>query len=47
MFLSEWRQFPPALCLVEKKLDDSLRINVVEIARVPGKLPNVFPSWSG
>jgi hypothetical protein len=23
MFLSEWREFPSALCLAEKKLDDN------------------------
>jgi len=35
MFLSEWREFSSALCLAEnKKLDDSSRLDVVEIARV-------------
>jgi len=35
MFLSEWREFPSAPCLAEgKKLDDSSRIDFVEIARV-------------
>jgi len=35
MFLSEWSKFPSAPCLAEKKnLDDSLRLDVVEIARV-------------
>jgi len=36
MFLSEWREFPPAPCLEEKKnkLDKSSRLDVVEIARV-------------
>jgi hypothetical protein len=33
MFLPEWREFPSAPCLAEKKLDIS-RLNVVEIARV-------------
>jgi len=48
MFLSEWREFPSAPCLAgKKKLDDSLRIDVVEIARVPDMLPSLFPSWSG
>ena len=47
MFLSKWRKFPPAPCLAEKKLDDSSRLDVVEIARVPGMLPSLFPSWSG
>jgi len=28
-------------------LDDSSRLDVVEIARVPDMLPSLFPSWSG
>jgi len=46
MFLSEWRVFPSAACLAEKKkkLDDSSRLDVVEIARVPDMLPSLFPS---
>ena len=49
MFLSECREFPSAPCLAErkKKLDDSSRLDVVEIARVPDMLPSLFPSWSG
>jgi len=48
MFLSEWREFPSAPCLVgKKKLDDSSCLDVVEIARVPDMLPRLFPSWSG
>ena len=35
------------LALQEKKLDDSSRLDVVEIARVPDMLPSLFPSWSG
>jgi len=35
------------LALQEKKLDDSARLDVVEIARVPGMIPSLFPSWSG
>ena len=31
----------------KKKLDDSSRLDVVEIARVPDMLPSLFPSWSG
>ena len=31
----------------KKTLDDSSRIDVVEIARVPDMLPSLFPSWSG
>ena len=36
MFLSEWREFLSVPCLArgEKKLDDSSRLDVVEIARV-------------
>jgi len=34
MFTSEWREFPLAHCLAEKKLDDNSRLDVVEIARV-------------
>jgi len=38
MFLSEWREFPSAICLARVGggggLDDSLRFDVVEIARV-------------
>jgi len=48
LFLSEWREFRPAPCLAGKnKLDDSSRLDVVEIARVPDMLPSLFPSWSG
>jgi len=47
MFLSEWREFPSAPCLVGgKKLDDSSRPDVVEIAHVPDMLPSFFPSWA-
>jgi len=34
MFQSEWREFPSAPCLAGKKLDDSSRLDVIEIARV-------------
>jgi len=48
MFLSELREFLSGLCLAEnKKLDDSSRLDVVEIARVADMLPSFFPSWSG
>jgi len=48
MFLSEWREFLSAPCLAgKKKLDDSSRLDVVEIARVPDILPKMFHSWSG
>jgi hypothetical protein len=48
MFLSEWREFPSAPCLArrKKKLVDSSRLDVVEIARVPDMLPSLFTSWS-
>jgi len=48
MFLSEWREFPSAPYLAGgKKLDDSSRLDVVEIARVPDMLQSLFPAWSG
>jgi len=47
MFLSEWREFFSAHCFAGKKIDDSSRLDVVEIARVPDILPSLFPSWSG
>jgi len=34
-------------CRGEKNLDDSSRLDVVEIARLPDMLPSLFPSWSG
>ena len=47
MFLSELREFPSAPCFAGKnKLDESSRLHVVEIARVPDMLPSLFPSWS-
>jgi len=48
MFLSEWREFLSTPCLAGKKeLDDSSRLDVVEIARIPDMLPSSFSSWSG
>jgi len=48
MFLSECREFPSAPCLAEKKkIDDTSRLDVVEIARAPDMLPSLFLSWSG
>jgi len=48
MFLSDWRESPSAPCLAGKKeLDDSSRLDVVEIASVPDMLPSLFPSWTG
>jgi len=34
MFLSELREFPSVPCLAGKKINDSWRLEVVEIARV-------------
>jgi hypothetical protein len=34
MFLSEWHKLPSAPCLAGKQLDESSRLDVVEIARV-------------
>jgi len=36
-----------ALPCKKKELDDSSRLDVVEIAGVPDMLPSLFPSWSG
>jgi len=51
MFLSEWREFLSAFCLAgkkkKKKLNDSSRLDFVEIAHVTDMLPSLFPSWSG
>ena len=47
MFLSEWRIFPSMPCLAGKNLDDSSRLDVVEIAGVIDMLLSSFPSWSG
>jgi len=32
MFLPEWREFSSASCLAEKKLNNSSRLDIVEIA---------------
>jgi len=44
MFPSEWRDFISAPCLAGKKknLDDSSRLDVVEIGRVPYMLSSLF-----
>jgi len=39
--------FLRCLALQKKKLGESSRLDVVEIARVPDMLPSFFPSWSG
>jgi len=45
MFLSEWREFPSAPCPGGGGgLDDSSRLDVVEITRVPDQLLSLFPS---
>ena len=40
-----WISFGALPCK-EKKLDDSSRLDVAEIARVPDMLSSLFPSWS-
>ena len=48
MFLSEWREILSAPCLAGgKKLDDSSRLDVLEIAQLPDMLPSLFLSRSG
>jgi len=48
MFLSEWHEFPSVPSFAGKeKLDDSSRLDVVEIARIPNPFPSLFPSCSG
>jgi len=47
MFLSQCVNILRRLALQEKKLNDSSRLDVVEIVRVPDILPSLFPSWSG
>jgi len=47
MFLSEWREFPSAPCLAKgggEELDDSSRLDAVEIARVLDMVPSLFLS---
>jgi len=39
--------FLQRLALQEKQLDDSSRLDVVEIVRVPDMHPSLFPSWQG
>jgi len=42
-----WISFGALPCRGKKKLHDSSRLDVVEIANVPDILPSLFPSWSG
>ena len=42
-----WISFGVLPCRKKKNLDGSSRLDVVEITRVPGMLPSLFPSWSG
>jgi len=42
-----WISFGALPCRGGGKLDDSSRLDVVEIARVPNMLRSLFPSWSG
>ena len=41
-----WISFGALPCK-KKKIDESSRLDVVEIARVPDMLPSLFPYWSG
>ena len=41
-----WISFGALPCK-KKKFDDSSRLHVVEIARVPDMFPNLFLPWSG
>ena len=42
-----WISLGALPCRKKKELDDSSRLDVVEIARVPDMFPSLFPSWSG
>ena len=41
-----WISFGDLPYRKKKKLDDSSRLDVFEIARVPDMFPGLFPSWS-
>ena len=47
MFCQNGVNFLRRLAVQEKEIDDSSRLDFVEIARVPDMLPRLFPSWSG
>jgi len=47
MFLSEGHGFLSVPCLAGGHLEDSLRLDVVEIAGVADVLPSLFPSLAG
>jgi len=42
-----WISFRALPSKEKKKLDDSSRLDVVEIVHVSDVLPSLFPSWSG
>jgi len=42
-----WISFGALPFREKKKHDDSSRLDVVEVARVPDMLPSLFPSWPG
>jgi len=42
-----WISFGVLTCRGKKKIDDSLRLDVVEIACVSDMRPSLLPSWSG
>ena len=47
MILSEWLEFPLAHCLGGGGLDDSLCLDVLEIAHIPHMLLSLFPfGWA-
>jgi len=41
-----WISFGALPCKEKKKLDDSSRLDLIEIVLVPDILPGLFPSWS-
>jgi len=49
MFLSEWREIPsaPSLAGIKYILDDSSRLDFVEITRISDMILSLFPSLSG
>jgi len=47
MFLSEWREFPPAPCFAGKKNLMPARVSMLLKSRVPDMLPSLFPFLPG